>query len=120
MRVIRHVHDMVREHHDQSGADVSERGAGRQHGVGPQRAQLPAGARPVSPLHTKRPLDRHQRDLRRPHPRPSTKAAQRPDQGERRSGNLSRLTERALLPRMHSPITHLHPSSFEPLHSCSR
>lgn len=77
---------MVREHHDQPGPDVSERGSGSEHGIGAQRAELPPGARPVPPLHTQRPVDRHQHDMRRPHPHPSQETAQRLDQGERRSG----------------------------------
>lgn len=77
---------MVREHHDQPGPDVSEWRSCGEHRVGSQRAELPTRARPVPPLHTQRPLDRHQHDLRRSHTHPSQETAQRFDQGERRSG----------------------------------
>ena len=83
VRVIRHVHDMVREHHHQPGPDIFKRSASREHGIGPQCTELPSGTWPIPPLHPKRPLDRHQYDLRRSHPHPSSKTAQRPDQGER-------------------------------------
>lgn len=86
VRSFRHVHDMVREHHDQPGPDVSEWRSCGEHRVGSQRAELPTRAWPVPPLHTQRPLDRHQHDLRRSHSHPSQETAQRFDQGERRSG----------------------------------
>lgn len=107
---------MVREHHHQPGPDIFKRSASREHGIGPQCTELPSGTWPIPPLHPKRPLDRHQYDLRRSHPHPSSKTAQRPDQGERWSGtyHFSRLFFQIneLLPRM------LHP--FCSLNRCTR
>jgi len=86
VRALRHLHDLVRQHHDQSGAHVSKRGPSGEHGERSQRAQLPFGARTLPPLHTQHALDSHQRHLRGAHALPPEKVAQGPNESQRRSG----------------------------------
>lgn len=75
MRALRHLHDLVRQHHHQSGSHFSERCAGRQLRGQPQCAQLSPGARPLPTLRAQRTLDHHQRALRNAHTLPSAQIA---------------------------------------------
>lgn len=86
VRALRHLYDLVRQYNDKSGADVSQRGPGSEHGKRPQRAQLSIGAWSFSPLHTQRLMDRHQHHLRGAHAFSPEKATSGSDESQRRGG----------------------------------
>lgn len=83
VRRIRHVHDMVRGHHNQPGPDIYEWRTGRRFRSDPGPSGLSAGARPVPTLHTERLVDNHQSAVRSAHIVPLAQVAQGPDQSQR-------------------------------------